>query len=219
MSGVATDTSTSSESVEPTAPETPGAAGAAGGGEGTQAADAFVAERERLQSQIKDFQSERDKARTELDRLKAAQPAGESGSPDPKPAETTLTAADIGAIVARATSLTQAAVELRSDEGYKHADPAIFARAHEFDSPEEFRVALAESHAARAAIFQAGFQAGQEGKADGGSSPDPGPAAAGSTAPTPGLPTKQALAAMDQDAYEAFVTKNGQAVVDEILRS
>ena len=222
MSVEVTDTTPTPEASVVDSPSSE--AGAAAGSEGgTQAADgnAFAAERERLQSQIRSLQSDRDRAIVRAERAEAAAVADSSGGSAASELGATLTEAQVAEIVQRSTMLTQAAERMRSSEDFKHADPAIFDRAFEFDSPEAFRVAVEQNHAERAAIFQAGFQAGQGAIGDGGGSPTPapGPAAAGSTAPTPGLPTASELAALSQAQFEAFVEKHGEGVVEEILRS
>lgn len=222
MSGVTDTTPTPEASVveqDSSSPETP--AGSEGGTQTADGVDAFAVERERLQSQIRTLQSDRDKAVVRAERAEAASAPAPSGGSAAQELGATLTAAEVAEIVQRSTQLTQAAERMRGSEEFKHADPAIFDRAHEFDSPEAFRVAVADNHAERAAIFQAGFQAGQGAMESGSGSPTPapGPAAAGSTAPSPGLPSKQELAAFSQAEYERFVEKHGAGVVEDILRS
>jgi hypothetical protein len=108
----------------------------------------------------------------------------------------------VAEIVARVAGQERTANQLRQSEEFKHADPSIFDRAHEFSSPEELRVAAAESHAARKALFDAGFQAGQ--KAEPPAQPDPGPAGSSSGTPSSGLPTQAQLMEGGLAALEAL---------------
>jgi hypothetical protein len=181
---------------------------------GTQATDEFVAERERFETQRRELQSKYDRAMAENAKLKASNsaPTENAGSTD------ALTVDQMRAEMYRMTSLQETLAEVRSSDEYKHADPGLFTRALEFDSPEEFRVAAGESHRERAAIYEAGYQAGRAiPGAPPETTPDRGPSASGSTAPPTGLPTKEQIAAFDQREYDAFVEKHGWAVVEQIL--
>lgn len=143
MTDTATAEPTTTPASEP-ASTTPGGEGSGAGNDGSgsgsqdSAADAFAAEKVRLEQLARDRQSEADKLRKENAELKSA--AASTTTPQP------LTLEQMRSEQKRWRELDAAATALRKDEAVKFADPSLFDRADEFDSVESFRVAVEDSH-------------------------------------------------------------------------
>lgn len=126
-----------------------GASGSSqGSDQGTSGADAFAQERESLQSRVRDEQGRADRLQNELAQLRASQspPPVNAGSEGDTTTTPPLTEAGIAAVFARMQGLSTLASTLRTDETVKYADPSLFDRYAEFDSPEAFRAAVEQSH-------------------------------------------------------------------------
>lgn len=120
----------------------------------------------------------------------------------------------------RTAGLSAAAATLQATNEFPQADKSLFARAHEFDSPEAFRVAVEASHRERAALIQQGREAALKEAGLEPSAPSPPPTDSGSTLPAGGaMPSKEQLAAMSPTEFAEFEDKHGEQTVDAILRS
>lgn len=218
-SGVGFDAPTTGSSEgDPTPAVTP-AAGAPAEGEpgGSQAAEQFAAERERLESERRALQSEKDRLAAELKALKdqATPPAPKS---DEQPAP--LTQEGILSLLRRDRELTAAAASLKDE--FTLADPAIFSDYEKFESAAALRAAAEDSHnrlktvldqhtapAVEAALKPYVEKYGQLAQT-------PPDNAGGSNT---GLPSLQEVQAMNQSQLDALVKQHGDDVIDRVLRS
>lgn len=172
------------------------------GGAGTQsAADAFVAERESLTKQARDFQSARDRERARAEAAERELAALKAGnSPEPASAPPAFTMEDF----LRIRELDRAASALQAE--YPEADEGMFARSHEYDSPEAFRAAVERSHNARKSYKDKIEREAQEKAREilrqhGVQIEDPAPPTSGDT-PTSGDPTPAELTATPVSEWE-----------------
>lgn len=192
------------------------ATGASGdGGSGTETgADAFAAERERLEAARRDLQSERDRLRSELDSLKS-QGSGEGESTQPSSTDPRALAREVAAEVRREMAVESEKARLQADSAFADADSAIYER--NFSSPEELRAAVEASAQANKAKIDARVEAELKTKLEKAAKqygfqlqtpPDSG------QAPT-GDPTLAQLKAMSMDEFDKVPSE----VVDRVLRT
>lgn len=218
MSDEATTTATSEADQNSGEPENTGAADSGSGGGTDSGADQFAQERERFEEQRRTWQAERDreraareKAEKELADLKGA------GSQEEPLTPTKL--ADFLDQRDRQRSLAETANSLKSDEAFKHADPAIFERYADFDSPEALRVAAEQSHNRVAEVAKSTSEAAVQAVLKDvsekyGLDLAPAPSTKDAQAPA-GDPTIEQLEAMPFDEFEAVP----EEVRERVLRS
>lgn len=209
-----------SESTPTPTPSTtpPGDGGTAGG---TQAPEGFVplADLEREQARARSFQSELDRAKSEL----AARP---TPAPTTTTVETTPTTPGFDPVEFRRSLLTdasnvmqmtQAVVDLKSR--FPHADAAIYSRLAEFGNPDALRLAIEDSHNRVASAIATEVEAVEArlreeyGTKIGGNTP-PGNAPIAQA----GDPSVEQLRAMTGPELHAF-DKANPGVVERVLSS
>lgn len=187
---------------------------------GTPPADTFAAERDRLETQRRALQSERDRLAARVRQLEDGQAA------PVRPAEgeeTPLTRTDLDTFrremlrdSLRATELVRTVEALRQQ--YPNADSGIFERAVEYDSIDALRLDVIDSHQAmqtrieaRVAEREAALREEFEQRYGQGNTP-PGAPPAGSD------PTPEQLARMSNKEWEEL-ERRSPGVVERVLRS
>lgn len=212
-------TSSASEENQPDA----GASGAGGSGDGaapvTPSADAFAEERNKLTTQIRDFQSQRDQLKAELDKLKAGT-SPEPGSATSKPE--TLTAEGVMALLRREREMTSAVGQLKSD--FSFADEAIFTGYDKFESVEAFRAAAEASHNRIKGLVDSATKPAIEAAVEAAIKPyvekygrlSAPPAPAGEGTPN-GMPTLEEVKGYSQAQLDAFVAQHGEKALNDLI--
>ena len=221
-----TTTTTTSESASGAPDGGAAGAGGDGGAGGTAAADAFAAERARLETLARDRQSAADKATAEAARLKAELDKVKGASGGEQPAPTNLTLEQVQEQVrqamrqenARARELSQAATTAK--EQYPNALPSVLDA--EYESAEEMLEAVRVSHESVASHIEETLKAREEELRQRyaerlGELPAPVEATTETTTST-GIPTIEQLSAMNQDQLEAL-ERETPGIIDKVLRS
>jgi len=192
-----------------------------GGATTSQAgADTFATERDSFEAERRQLQSQRDRLRAEIKELEERRGQGASAARDGESTEKPLTASEVQRILLRTQELSEAKSTLK--ERYPLADEAILARAHEFESAEDFAVALERSHNSVSALVERGLEAKEKElreryeKAYGPLKETPVDQGGGGV--TGAVPTVQQLASMSFQEYSEAEEKFGKDVIDSILR-
>lgn len=213
---------TPASDANPNPEGTPGGGGAGdGAGAVTPTADAFADERNKLNAQIRDFQSQKDRLAKEVADLKAA-----SGGSAPAPGSTTqpepLSAEGVMALLKRDRELTSAVSQFKSD--FPLADPAIFAGYDGYDSVEAFRAAAESSHGAVKSLVDqavgpqltAAVEAALKPYVEKYGRLAAPPAPAGEGTPT-GMPSREEVRQFSADQLAVFVEKHGEAALNSLI--
>jgi hypothetical protein len=199
----------------------PGTA-ADGGSAATQAAvDTSAPDRDSYEAERRQLQGQRDRLRAEIAELEGKKGAAAKSDEGPKPMSAEEMRREMQQTLLRTQELSDAKVSLR--ERYPDAEDSVFARAYEFESAEDFAVAVERSHNAihstvesRLAAREAEIRERYE-KAYGPLKETPVDTGQGG-GNAGALPTVQQLASMPFADYEAAEEKWGKDTIDKILR-
>lgn len=225
MSDTDGQTTGASEGNQETGTSTGGPGDGATGG--TQAPEGFVSREEltRVEQQRRDFQSENDRLKSQLDSLTAASatPTGDGASEGgtPAPLDVEALRRSIVADVHGATALASAASSLRTE--FPYADSALFTpeKLAGFGSPEALRLAVQDSHLRVADLMATEKTAIEERLRQEYADKLGNGSGAGNTAGTAAGgadPTVEQLASMTTSELDALEAAN-PGVVSRILRS
>lgn len=197
----------------------PGTAADGGATTSQATADTFAAERDSYEAERRQLQSTRDRLRAEVESLEKRKGDAAPNESAPAPLTAEAVRREMQATLLRTQELSDAKATLK--ERYPDADPAIFARAYEFESAEDFAVALERSHNATTALLAERLEAKERElkeryeKAYGPLKETP---ADGGDGPVGVLPTVHQLATMSLAEYAAAEAKFGKEAIDSILR-
>jgi hypothetical protein len=199
----------------------PGAAADGGSATSQAGADTFATERDSYEAERRQLQSQRDRLRAEVAELEGKRGAAAKSDEGPRPLTAEEMRREMQSTLLRTQELSDAKVSLR--ERYPDAEDSVFARAYEFESAEDFAVAVERSHnaisktvEARLAAREAEIRERYE-KAYGPLKESPVDTGQGGGI-TGALPTVQQLASMPFAEYEEAEEKWGKDTIDKILR-
>lgn len=183
-------------------------------------ADTFATERDSYEAERRQLQSQRDRLRAEIDEMEKTKRSAAKTEDAPAALTAEQIRREMQSTLLRTQELSEAKTSLR--ERYPDADPAIFARAFEFESVEDFAVAAERSHNSTSVLVNARLEAKEKElreryeKAYGPLKETP--VDQGGGGPVGAVPTVQQLADMSFAEYAAAEDKYGKDTIDAILR-